>query len=130
MGSPCGIKEERLHNRVVDAFSKTFGSEFEIHLNLGDEKNYDLKGYYPDIIAINKSSGDIHIAEVKTPTLINRKVAEEQWKPFSNLGKKFILIIPEDKADFVQLLLRKVQGINVDSIILFKGNEEIKFEQA
>ncbi len=116
----CGIEEEILHNKVIEIFAKTFGPEYEIQLNIGDEETFEFGGYYPDIIAIHRKTGKTYVAEVKTPTFVNREVAENQWEPFSKLGDSFFLIIPSGMEYFVIPLIRTIK---VDKLISFFEDE-------
>lgn len=123
-----GVVEEELHNRAVLAYAKTFGDEYEVHVNLGDEQIYPLKGYYPDIVAVHKLSGEVHVAEVKTKTLIIPSQVICQWEPFSHLGDNFTLLVPRGHEEETTLL---THGVKVDRLVSYfeEADSPMKFEE-
>ncbi len=105
----CSIMEESLHNRIIKEFANAFVPDYyDVQLNIGDEETYNIKGYYPDIVAKRKHNNEVYICEVKTHTFITMQVAKQQWKPFSKLGDYFILLIPVGMESFVLKILDKI----------------------
>lgn len=110
-------EEEMIHNEVVVAFSATFGPEYDVRLNVGDDRKCDVQGHYPDIVAANQQTGELRIAEVKTPTLTSAKQAETQWRPFSRIADHFTLVVARES---LARALRFSRGLHVDALVCYE----------
>jgi hypothetical protein len=87
--------EQFLHDWVIrkikDKYSKIYK---EVHINPGEEKNFQLKEHYPDVVFVNYGQV-VLIAEVETQETVNEEEAKE-WKELSNLGVQLVLLVPKE----------------------------------
>ncbi len=87
--------EQFLHDWVIRSLKAQFGREYqEVHINPGDEKNYELKGHYPDAVFENYGQV-VMVIEVETAETVNEDEAK-QWKEFSKLGAKLSVLVPKE----------------------------------
>jgi len=104
-----GKSRQTEHDLVVEAsadtFRKTGGSA---STNPSSEKNIEVSGLYPDVVA-KKANGTIVIEEIETEDSVTQDECENQWKPYSELGYQFNLIVPKDSLGLAQRLIRKAQ---------------------
>ena len=88
------MDEQFLHDWVIRKVSEKYSREYsKVHINPGDEKNYEYNGAYPDIVFENYEQ-IVMIAEVETKETINEQRAEK-WKDLSELGAKLSLLVPK-----------------------------------
>ena len=86
--------EQFLHDWVIRKVSEKYSREYsKVHINPGDEQNYEYNGAYPDIVFENYEQ-IVMIAEVETKETINEERAEK-WKELSELGAKLSLLVPK-----------------------------------
>ena len=87
--------EQLLHDWVIrkikDKYSRLYK---EVHTNPGDEKGFEFKGHYPDVVFVNYGQV-VLIAEVETEETINQEEVEE-WKQLSSLGVQLVLLVPKE----------------------------------
>ncbi len=87
--------EQFLHDWVIGKIKEKYSRLYkEVHTNLGEEKSFELKGYYPDVVFVNYGQ-TVLVAEVETQETINEAEAEE-WKTLSNLGAQLVLVVPKE----------------------------------
>lgn len=87
--------EQFLHDWVIGKIKEKYSRLYkEVHTNLGKEKSFELKGYYPDVVFVNYGQ-TVLVAEVETQETINEAEAEE-WKTLSNLGAQLVLVVPKE----------------------------------
>lgn len=87
--------EKFLHDWVIrqtkEKFSKLYN---EININPGGEKNYDFKGFYPDIL-LGSYGQVVQLIEVETKSTIN-ETRLEYWKKVSELGLQVTVLVPRE----------------------------------
>lgn len=109
--------EQFLHDWVVRKVHEKYSREYsKVHINPGDEKNFEFKGAYPDIIFENYEQ-IVMIAEVETKETINEQRAEK-WKELSELGAKLSLLVPKNMQNEARDICWKaglVAKINIGS---------------
>lgn len=97
------------HDLVVEesaaSYRKTGGSA---STNPGSEKNVDVAGLYPDVVA-KRSDGTIVIEEIETESSVTEDECDNQWKPYSKLGYQFNLVVPKASLGLAQRFVRKSQ---------------------
>jgi len=87
--------EQFLHDWVIRKIKEKYGRLYkEVHINPGDEKNYEFKGKYPDAVFVNYGQV-VMIVEVETAETVNEGEAE-QWRELSELGVKLSIIVPKE----------------------------------
>ena len=99
--------EQTEHDLVVKvsaaSYTKHGGTAI---MNLGSEKNKDVSGYYPDVVA-QKQDGTKVIEEIETDTSVTQDECDTQWKLYSKLGYLFVLIVPQEKVGLARRFARK-----------------------
>ena len=109
--------EQFLHDWVIRKVSEKYSREYsKVHINPGDEKNYEYNGAYPDIIFENYEQ-IVMIAEVETKETINEERAQK-WKELSELGAKLSLLVPKNMQNAARDICWKsglVAKVNIGS---------------
>jgi len=87
--------EQFLHDWVIRQLKQKFESLYtEVHINPGDEENFELNGHFPDVVLVNYGQV-VQIAEVETRETLNPEEVDE-WKRLSELGVKLSLVVPKE----------------------------------
>lgn len=87
--------EQFLHDWVIRKVHEKYSRQYsKVHINPGDEKNFEYKGACPDIIFENYEQ-IVQIVEVETKETITEEILEK-WKKLSELGVKLNLLVPKD----------------------------------
>lgn len=114
---PRTTDEQFLHDWVIRNIKAHFGREYkDVHINPGDEKNYELNGLYPDAVFENYGQV-VMVIEVETENTVNEQKAE-QWKAMSELGAKLSVLVPADSQKAARDICWKnglVAKINIGS---------------
>ena len=109
--------EQFLHDWVIRKVHEKYSREYnQVHINPGDEKNYEYNGAYPDIIFENYGQ-IVQIAEVETMETITEQRAEK-WKNLSELGAKLSLLVPKNMQNAARDICWKsglVAKVNIGS---------------
>jgi hypothetical protein len=87
--------EQFLHDWVIGKIKEKYSRLYkEVHTNPGNEKRFEIKGYYPDVVFVNYGQ-IVLVVEVETQETISEEEAEE-WKDLSSLGAQLVLIVPKE----------------------------------
>lgn len=87
--------EQFLHDWVIRQINRKYSRLYsEVHINPGDEENYDFKGQYPDAVFVNYGQV-VQIVEVETSETVLPETADK-WKELSELGVKLSLLVPKE----------------------------------
>ena len=87
--------EQFLHDWVIRKVHEKYSRLYsEVHINPGEEINFDYKGKHPDIIIVNYGQV-VQIVEVETRETINNERVPK-WKDLSELGVKLTLMVPKE----------------------------------
>ena len=109
--------EQFLHDWVIRKVHEKYSREYsEVHINPGEETNYEYNGAYPDIIFENYGQ-IVQIAEVETMETITEQRAEK-WKSLSGLGAKLSLLVPKNMQNAARDICWKsglVAKVNIGS---------------
>lgn len=90
------VDEQFLHDWVIRMVKEKYSRLYsEVHVNPGEEKNYEYKGHYPDAVLVNYGQV-VQIVEVETAETINPARAPK-WKEMSGLGVKLTLLVPKER---------------------------------
>ena len=102
------MKNEKLiHELMVSYLRDRLSRDYDdIMINLGEERNSEFNGYYPDLILGNHGMV-LAIMEVETEGSITQEKSDN-WKTLSGLGAKLILMVPKaSKAKVIDLLWKQ-----------------------
>ena len=87
--------EQFLHDWVIRQINRKYSRLYsEVHINPGNEKNYDFKEQYPDAVFVNYGQV-VQIVEVETSETVLPDTAGK-WKQLSELGVKLSLLVPKE----------------------------------
>jgi hypothetical protein len=87
--------EQFLHDWVIRKTKEKYSRLYkEVHTNPGGERNFEIKGFYPDVVFVNYGH-IVLIAEVETQDTINEEEVSE-WRELSNLGTQLVLLVPKE----------------------------------
>ncbi len=87
--------EQFLHDWVIRKVKEKYSRIYkEVHTNPGEEKNFEFKGHYPDVVFVNYGQ-IVLIAEVETEETIGEEEVNE-WKELSSLGVQLVLLVPKE----------------------------------
>lgn len=101
--------EQTEHDLVIEKSAATYGATGgAAYTNPGSEKNHEIDGFYPDVVA-KKGDGSVVIEEIETESTVTEDECEKQWKPYSKLGYQFNLIVPANKTGIAQRIIRRSQ---------------------
>lgn len=93
--------EQFLHDWVIRKAQEKYSRLFsDVHINPGNEKNFDHKGKYPDLVIMNYGQV-VQIVEVETKETINAGRVPK-WKDMSELGVKLSLLVPKETQGAVR----------------------------
>ena len=88
--------EQFLHDWVIRKVHEKYSRLYsEVHINPGDEKNFEHGGKYPDAVFVNYGQV-VQIVEVETKETITAE-RTAKWKELSELGVKLSLLVPKDQ---------------------------------
>lgn len=101
-----------LHDKIIELLLEANTNNFEVRMNPDGQKNWLIRDgaeeYYPDLILLPKgSTRSTIIIEVETEESVNQNHAEEQWVPYSKLGREFYLLVPSDSLNKAKLICRR-----------------------
>jgi len=109
--------EQFLHDWVIRKVHEKYSRQYsKVHINPGEEKNFEYNGAYPDIIFENYGQ-IVQVVEVETKETINEQRAEK-WKNLSGLGAKLHLLVPKDMQNAARDICWKdglVAKVNIGS---------------
>ena len=87
--------EQFLHDWVIRKLHEKYSRMYsEVHINPGDQKNFEHMGKYPDAVFVNYEQV-VQIVEVETRETVTEKRGGK-WKELSELGVKLSLLVPKD----------------------------------
>ncbi|MGB7291844.1 MAG: hypothetical protein WBD99_06715 [Thermodesulfobacteriota bacterium] len=87
--------EQFLHDWVIRKLQEKYSRIYkEVHINPGDEQNYEVKGHYPDAVCVNYGQ-IVMIIEVETKDTVN-ETELGQWKEMSQLGVQLVVLVPKE----------------------------------
>ena len=109
--------EQFLHDWVIRKVHEKYSRQYsKVHINPGEEKNYEFKGAHPDIIFENYDQ-IVQIVEVETKETITEERAVK-WKKLSEIGVKLSLLVPKDMQNAARDICWKaglVAKVNIGS---------------
>jgi hypothetical protein len=93
------------------------------------ERKFAVKNFYPDIILTKKGTKDIEfIIEIVIKSHLNKITLFEKWKPLSEAGPTFYLLVPkEDKQNVEKWCNEEKLKVRFGTYELKSNNLEINF---
>jgi len=87
--------EQFLHDFIIGEVKKRYSVAYkEIHINPGEEKNFEVKGQYPDVVF--GGYGQItRLVEVETEGSIKEE-SVQRWKEMAGLGIQLTILVPKE----------------------------------
>ncbi len=119
---------QREHDLIVNNSLKSWidRGDVKAFANPGDEHNFSVAGiYYPDIVVLDPNNNFYLIEEVETEDTVNEQELEE-WKQFAGFGVTLNLIVPENKREDAQNLVKEISNIRVQTYTLKDGKLEFQ----
>jgi len=98
------IDEQLIHDFIIYEVKEKYGKiHKEVYINPGQEKNFDVRGIFPDI-AFGGYGHITHIVEVETTGSLNRDRAAH-WEKLAGLGVPCtILVAKRDQRSVTDIL--------------------------
>ena len=98
------LSDELLNDLVIHLVHAKYSRiHKEVHINPGEEKNFEVQGLYPDIV-FGGYGQVIQIIEVETEGNLNKERAA-RWEQFAKVGVPFtILVAKKDQRLLTDLL--------------------------
>ena len=99
--------EQAEHDLVIEESARTYRDKEGIaYTNPGTEKNNEIDGLYPDVVAREKN-GLLVIEEIETENTVTEDECQRQWKPYSKLSYLFRLVVPKGKLNVAQSIINR-----------------------
>jgi hypothetical protein len=101
---------QNIHDRVIHVAANNLQrvGKYHVYRNPGAEKNTRIGNLYPDIILTPPDKNDVlFVIEVETSDSVNANEALTQWKPYSNLGGTFYLLVPQQQRILAENICRQ-----------------------
>ncbi len=109
--------EQFLHDWVIRKIEEKYARTFsEVHINPGDEKNFEYQGLYPDAVFVNYGQ-TVQIVEVETKETVTEENLPK-WTAMSEAGVKLSLLVPKEQQKHARDLCWKaglVAKVNLGS---------------
>lgn len=114
-------------NRLYDGLKTENHSKFK-NDRLGERK-FAVNDLYPDIILTKKNSNDIEfILEIVVKSYLNKDVLFKKWKPLSEFGPVFYLLVPKANRNTVEKWCNEEKmKFRIGTYELISNNLDIKF---
>jgi len=102
----ANLNEQLIHDLIIQEVKNRYLKiHKEVHINPGEEKNFAVQGYYPDII-FGGYGQIIQFIEVETENNLTKERAA-YWEKLANLGIPFTILVPKRTQRILTDLLWK-----------------------
>ncbi len=93
------------------------------------EKQYAVNNLYPDIIMTKKDTDEIDfIVELVVKSHISTEVLNKRWKPLSNTGANFYLLVPKSEKNVVENMCNEERlRFRIGTYVIKNDDVELKF---
>ena len=100
------VDDQLLHDLVIYQVKGKYSKiHKEVHINPGEERNYEVQGLYPDIIF--GGYGQItQVIEVETEKNLNKERVSH-WETLARTGKQFTILVAKQHQRILNDLLWK-----------------------
>lgn len=125
------MEEKQIYSKVLELLYE--GLKTEKHNKFKNDKlgerNYLVGNLYPDILMINKETENVDfIVEIVIGKKYDSKAILEKWKPLSELGSVFYLLVPNnEKSKIEKTLIENNLKIRVGTYEIKNNEANIKF---
>jgi hypothetical protein len=100
------LSEELLSDLVIDlVYAKYSRIHKEVHINPGEEKNFEVQGLYPHIV-FGGYGQIVQIIEVETESNLNKERAS-RWEQLAETGVPFTVLVAKKHQRLLTDLLWK-----------------------
>lgn len=92
------LQEQGEHDLVLERVARFLQQRYPaitVRTNPGDERTYEVKGRWPDIVLVDPAGSPRAIFEVETEGTVTLEHGQAQWLDYANLGAHFCLVVPE-----------------------------------
>ena len=101
------LNEQFFHDLIIHEVKERYSKiHKEVHINPGEERNFEVQGLYPDII-FGGYGQIIQIIEVETEGNLNKERAS-YWEKLANTGIPFTILVAKRNQKVLTDLLWKV----------------------
>ena len=101
--------EQAIHDLVVRKSAAAYRDRGGIaYTNPSTEKNRDVYGLYPDVVAIEYTGSRV-IEEIETASTVTEDECKRQWTPYAKLGYLFRLVVSSGKEGLAQGIVHQAQ---------------------
>jgi hypothetical protein len=125
------MDEKQIYSKVLELLYE--GLKTEKHNKFKNDKlgerNYLVGNLYPDVLMINKETENVDfIVEIVISKKYDSKTILEKWKPLSEIGTVFYLLVPNnEKAKIEKILIENNLKIRVGTYEMRNNEANIKF---
>lgn len=125
------MDEKQIYSKVLELLYE--GLKTEKHNKFKNDKlgerNFLVGNLYPDVLMINKETENVDfIVEIVISKKYDFKTILEKWKPLSEIGSVFYLLVPNnEKAKIEKTLIENNLKIRVGTYEIRNNEANIKF---
>lgn len=125
------MDEKEIYNKVLERLFE--GLKTDKHDKFKNDKigerNFLVGDLYPDILMINKETENVDfIVEIVISKNYDNKTIFEKWKPLSELGTVFYLLVPNNEKNKIEkIILENNFKIRVGTYDIRKNEVIINF---
>jgi hypothetical protein len=125
------MDEKQIYSKVLELLYE--GLKIEKHNKFKNDKlgerNYLVGNLYPDVLMINKETENVDfIVEIVIGKKYDSKTILEKWKPLSEIGSVFYLLVPNnEKSKIEKTLIENNLKIRVGTYEIKNNEANIKF---
>ena len=99
------MEEKKLYSIILHKLYEGLKTENheKFQNNRLEERKFAIGDLYPDIILTKKDSKEVDfILEIVVPTYLKKETLLKKWKPLSEVGPTFYLVVPKEKHKIVE----------------------------
>jgi hypothetical protein len=125
------MDEKELYSRILNRLYE--GLKTENHSKFKNdrlaERKFAVNDLYPDIILTKKDSDEIEfIIEIVVKSHLNKDALQKKWKPLSESGPIFYLLVPKANRNIVENWCNEEKiKFRIGTYELISNNLDIKF---
>ena len=118
---------EKILERLYDGLKTDNHSKFKN--DRLSERKFAVNNFYPDVILTKKDSNEIEfIIEIVVKSHIKKEVLFEKWKPLSEIGPIFYLLVPIAERNTIEKWCNEEKmKFRIGTYDIISNEPEIKF---
>ena len=126
------MEEKEVYEKVLTSLYEGLKTEKhnEFKNNKLGERNYLVGELYPDVIMINKETENVDfiVEIVLSKQYNNNKIIFEKWKPLSEIGSVFYLLVPNNEKNKIEkIIIENNFKIRIGTYEIKNNNVNINF---